>query len=246
MDIHQSGTRLDRYQYAWAQQSADAWRDLDRRYAFDYALIGRSNYEKSPLLDFLDADSTWALVFFDDVMALYVRRAGPMAAVAREYAYRLLPAGAARLGPLGEACARDSALRAQAAAELERAVLGSAHHAQATILLATVALQEGRIAEGRGLLDRAIEENPICTGAHKRLAIIALVEGRPRDALREVERERRVSGPNAALDVLAGRAWRSLGEAGRARDSFRRAVRRDPGNAEARDSLAAAVRGGRT
>jgi len=243
IDIHQSGTRLDRDQYAWAQQRADTWQELDRRHAFDYALLGRMFFNHAPLLNVLDADSSWALVFLDDVMALYVRRAGPLAGVVRDFEYRHLPAGGARLGPLADACTRDSVLRATVAVELEREVKDSAWHANALTLLANIALQEARFADARSLLERSLAVDPIRTGVHWRLAAVALEEGRPRDALREVERERRISGPSATLDVLAGRSWRALGDRGRARDSFRRAVARDSSNVEARDSLATLLSG---
>ncbi len=239
MDIHQAGTPADRYIYAWAQQDRKAWLELDRRYRFDYVIRSRLGFQSDSLLDRLDADSTWALVFVDDAAALYVRREGPLAGVAREFAYHELPAGARRLGPLGARCATDSALRARTAAELERVVAGSPHHGQALILLANIALTEGRLADAQALLERAIASSPETTGAHQRLAIIALEEGRARDALREIGREQFIDGPSAALDVLAGRSWRSLGQPGRARAAYRSALRRQPENAEALDSLSA-------
>jgi hypothetical protein len=242
MDIHQSGTKLDREQYGWAQQRPDTWRELDQRYSFDYSLLPRS----SLILGFLDADSTWALVFLDDVMALHVRRAGPLAGIAREFAYHHLPAAAAGLGPLGDACARDSVLRASVTAELQREVAGSAYHGQALTLLANIALQESRFADGRVLLERALAVDPSRIGAHWRLAVVALHQGRPKDALREVALERRVVKPAAMLDVLEGRAWQGLGDRARARDAYRRALARDSSDAEARDSLAAMSREKRT
>jgi tetratricopeptide (TPR) repeat protein len=242
MDIHQSGTPRARELCAAAQEHDEAWRELDRTYAFDYALLARTDYEHNRPLDVLDADSTWALVFLDDVMALYVRRAGPLAEVARTFGYRLLPAGAAKLVPLGEACTRDSSLRAQTVAELQREVAGSPYHAHAMIVLANIALFEGRSDTARDLLQGSIAVDPNRAGVHQSLATIALQQGRPRDALREVGLERRLVGGDPALDVLAGQAWWALGHAERARDAFRRAVRRDPHNQEARAALEAVER----
>jgi Tfp pilus assembly protein PilF len=234
MDIHQSGTRLDRDQYAWAQGRPEVWRELDGRCEFDYVLLSRRFFERNLLLNLLDADSTWALVFLDDVMALYVRRAGPLAGVARDFAYRYVPAGGDRLGALGAACARDSALRAATAAELERAAL---------LLLSNIALQEARLDDARRLLAEALALNPSLGGVHWRLAAVALEEGRPREALAEIAREREISDPSASFDVIAGRAWRALGDRDHARAEFRNAIRRDSTNAEARDSLASIERG---
>ncbi|HEY2954388.1 MAG TPA: tetratricopeptide repeat protein, partial [Candidatus Eisenbacteria bacterium] len=242
IDIHQAGTRADRDLYAWAQQRDDRWHELDGRYAFDYALLGRADHRS--LLDALDADSTWAVVFLDDVMALYVRTAGPMAAVARAFGYRHLPAGTSRLGALAEACARDSLLRSRTAAELDREVQGSPCHSRALVLLSTMALEEGRFADGRRLLEQALAVDPNRIGAHWRLARLALEEGRPRDALREAGLERHVTGPSAPVDVVAGKAWVALGDRDRALAAFRKAAARDSSNQEARDSLRALGVGG--
>jgi tetratricopeptide (TPR) repeat protein len=242
IDVHQAGTPRDRYAYAWARQSRAAWRELDLRHRFDYALRGRVGTGPDSLLDALDEDPGWALVFLDDVAALYVRRAGPFAALARDSAYRELPAGSARLDSLGEACARDPAVRARVARELEREIAASPCHAQALVLLANLALAEARFADARGLLTRALRVAPSRSGTHKRLAAVALAEGRAREALREIGRERRISGPIAGLNVLEGRAWQLAGKPGRARESYRRSLRRHMDNVEARDSLNALER----
>jgi tetratricopeptide (TPR) repeat protein len=206
-------------------------------------LLSRRFFERNLLLNLLDADSTWALVFLDDVMALYVRRAGPLAGVARDFAYRYVPAGGDRLGALGAACARDSALRAATAAELERAARDSPRHAVTLLLLSNIALQEARFDDARRLLAEALALNPSLGGVHWRLAAVALEEGRPREALAEIAREREISDPSASFDVIAGRAWRALGDRDHARAEFRNAIRRDSTNAEARDSLASIERG---
>jgi hypothetical protein len=244
IDIHQAGTPAIRYAYAWVHQSDEAWNVLDKAYRFDYALLGRSGFQRTNLLDRLDPDSTWALLFEDDAMALFVRRGGPFAALARDSAYRELPAGAARLDPLGAACARDPALRARVEAELGRVIAASPFHAQALMLLSNLALSDSRYADARALLAQALAIDPLREGVHLRLALIALEERRPREALREVAREREVADPSAQHDVVAGRAWQALGDRGRARASYRRALSREPANAEARDSLAALGGGG--
>ncbi|HEY2954749.1 MAG TPA: hypothetical protein VGK89_05830, partial [Candidatus Eisenbacteria bacterium] len=243
IDIHQAGTPADRSLYARAEGSDEAWGALDREHRFDYALLPRGLFGRYGLLDRLDADSTWALVFLDDLMALYVRRSGPLDPVASEVAYRVLPGGAKRFGPLAAACERDSLLRARAAAELTREIAGSPAHAQALLLLSSLAMIEGRHDDARALVARSLAVEPLRGGGHMRLALIALEQGRPREALNEAARERAIVGANAALDVLTGSAWARLGEKSRARAAYRRALAREPGNAEARDSLAALERG---
>ena len=71
------------------------------------------------------------------------------------------------------------------------------------------------------------------------MRLIALVEGRPRMALDEFERERAMgaTGPGVALHI--GLAWQALGDRDRARSWYRRELARFPENQEARDSLRA-------
>src|SRR5262249_744273 len=111
MDIHQSGTREDRELYAVAQQDSEAWRALDAKYRFDYALTYTAQYANDRLIEFLDADrATWALVFTDDAAGLFLRRHGPLAALANRFEYRRLPAGIVPMRVLDE-CRADSLAR---------------------------------------------------------------------------------------------------------------------------------------
>src|SRR5678816_2972117 len=74
MDIHQSGTRADRDGQAYAKGSEPAWRTLDTARRFEIFLGPRYEVTDGEFLDRRDRDSTWALVFVDDAVALYVRR----------------------------------------------------------------------------------------------------------------------------------------------------------------------------
>src|SRR5436309_10561115 len=145
------------------------------------------------MLNRLDADSTWALVFLDDVMALYARRNGPLAPLAREFAYREIPGGARRLAALVDACAHDSLLRARVAAEVDRVIASSPEHGQALLIEANLAAADGRYDEARRLAREALAVDPLREGAHLRLAQLALQEGRAREALRVVAAERDIA-----------------------------------------------------
>ncbi len=245
LDIHQSGGPEIRRLYMEAFASPAGWRALDARYRFELVLMDRRRDPRNPLLDVLDADTTWALVCVDDAAALYLRRDGAHAATARRLAYRHLPGGTARLGPLGAAATSDPALRDAVVAELERQREASPWHAGALSLLANVALSEGHYDDARALLERGLVLSPGLGRAHERLGRILLEAGRPREALRAFERERAAArGPSRSAEprgvaLLMGRAWQALGEPGRAREWYRRELRADPGNGEARDSLAA-------
>jgi len=238
MDIHQSGTREIRRLYQAAFSEDAAWRALDDRYRFDYVLLPRVPVPGQTLLDRLDAEPTWALVFLDDAAALYVRRDGPLGALGAGLAYRLLPAGPARLAPLSEAWSRDSTVADAVVAELVRQAQASRWNASAWNLLGYIARGRGRDAEARADFERAVAVNArLVPGAHAMIARILLRQGRPREALAEIAAERGVSGASGSLEVLSGRAYAGLGDRERARAAFRRALDRDPTNAAANQGL---------
>src|SRR5262249_16068442 len=101
------------------------WDRLDQAYRFDWALLSRSHLERPGLLDLLDTRPEWALVFVDDAAALYVRRDGACAALARDAVYTMLPGGSARLASLIAAAARDTSLARDLRSELARQAAGS-------------------------------------------------------------------------------------------------------------------------
>jgi hypothetical protein len=243
IDIHQSGTRADCDLYALAQSDPAAWRALDERHRFDYVLLGRVQFAGDRLLDALDADTAFALVFKDDAAALFVRR-GSFPALARRYAYTVVPAGNRGIGALGQACARDSTLRPGVRAELEREAAGSPWHAQACSLLANLALLESDWPRATALLDSVEAIDLRRPRLYLRFGLLALQAGRPREALARFAREREIHGGSLELDLAEARAWAALGRAGSARAAWRRALERDPANAEAADSLAAWERRG--
>jgi hypothetical protein len=106
--------------YMRGVSTSEGWRALDDRFRFDYALLSRYYAWKYTLLDLLDADPGWARVFVDDVAALYVRRTGPLAAVADSFGYRMLMGGRTRTAEMLQRAAADSLLRTVLAAELNR------------------------------------------------------------------------------------------------------------------------------
>ena len=231
--------REDRLAYETARTDTAGWRALDVRHRFDYALLYRRQLGGDVLLDVLDADPAWALVFLDDVGAVYVRRDGPLAAIADTFAYRWAPAGKRAIGALGRACARDTVLRAVAIAELERQASGSPHHAMTNSVLATLLLMGGRLGEAETRLHQALAVDPDVPRAHERLGMIALADGRPRDAVRELERALDERPVPSGVHFSLGRAWERLGEPAKARAQFRAELKVQPGHAGALEALQA-------
>lgn len=248
MDIHQTGTPEDRGLYVAAHSDPAAWRALDAKYRFDWVLLNRILVSPGErLLDLLDADSTWALVFVDDAAALYVRRNGQSGAAAGD-AYRLVSGGGGRVSRATRAALGDPALRAELRAELERAAASSPYSAEAHARGANLDMIEGRLDDAKGRLAKALSANPFAPRLHERLGLIALARGRPRDALGEFLQERRLRGRSAGgLELRIAQAYQAMGDEARARNHYLREARRSPAGpeaAEARDSLAAIGRRG--
>jgi hypothetical protein len=238
MDIHQAGTTTDRYLAAHALQTQQAWADLDSERHFDYVLMPHRQYTGQHLLDFLDADTTWALVFVDDAAALYLRRSGPLGPLAQREGYRLLGAGDQKLAQLGARTFADSALRAQATRELQRTFDSSPWHGGAANLLANVAFAEGRWADARRLLVEARATDPSLPGLSERLGLAAFYGGHPDSALIDYRREAHDAPGSKTVDFRMGQAYALLGKRAEARAAYERALKADPANVEARDSLA--------
>jgi hypothetical protein len=239
MDIHQTGTREDRDLYTYAMTDPAAWRELDRRYRFEWVLLRRIAFPGDFLVEHLDADSSFALVFLDDAAALWVRREGTLAGIAARFAYRELPAGTARLGALGAAATSDPARRGTIMAELEREASGSRFNAQALGRMGSLELALGDLASAEIHLRRTLASDPQSARAHERLGLVALERGRPREALAEFEEERRLHGPFPREGLAEGRARQAMGDLDGAAAAYRRQLAQDPGDTGARDSLEA-------
>src|SRR5262245_60139818 len=234
----EAATKTDRNLLALSQRSRASWLELDAIHRFDYVLISRFHSGWGRLLDFLDADSTWTLVFADDAAALYVRRGGPLGGVAADHGYRYLPGGTEALAALGQRAVGDSLVRRGVEAELLRQTRESPYASQAYSLLARAAFTERHWSDAERYTRAAIAAEPLTPGEHERLGLIALAEGRAADALAEFRRERRLLTTDAGLDVRFGQAYAALGDFGRARRHLLRELKRNPANPEARAALA--------
>ncbi len=236
LDIHLTGTPEDRRLAGFMLNQPLAWRQLDDRHRFPFAMLRRLHAAQDVSLDILEADSSFVLAFLDDAAALYLRRDGPCAALAESLGFAIVRAGREGMRAMGRAIAADSALRPAFRAELERMERASPANSGAHSLLAQLDLLEGRYPEARAHLAAARAVDPLVPGYHERMGIAWLREGRAGEAARElrlaVSRER------------SPRAWAPLGEAlagagdrEGARSAYHRALELDPGNAEARRGL---------
>ena len=237
MGIHQEGSKELRRLYVLAQFQRDAWRRFEEHYRLGYLVLLRSATPPDSLLSFVGRDPSWVRVFGDDAAYVFVRRNGPFARLAADSGYVAIPTDPANLAAFGQATTRDSLLRRQAERELRREVAGSPYHAEALGLLANIALFEGRWDDARRQLEEALRVEPMTLSVREKLGIIALQQGRPREALRWFEQERRVLGYRGVIEMRRGQVAQALGDLGRARACYQREVERAPDNQEARDSL---------
>ena len=240
IDIHQAGTREDRYIYAHAVADSAAWHYLDRKYRFDYVIHFTFQNPGDHLIDYLDADSAhWALVSTDDAAGLYLRRDGSGAALVPAYEYHDVPGGHARQLEVLARCETDTALRRATELELRRAIADSPFHARAQTMLAQLRLMDGAIAEARALLVDATRRNPYERRAHAFLGQVELAMGQPREARRDFQREIDLMGEDAYLARGVARSLARTGDRSGAKRWYRRAISHDPNDQASRDSLAA-------
>ena len=120
LDIHADGPRALRDAYQRAMTEPAGWEALDDRFHFDWMILSRRYAHGPGLLDTVDDDERWSLVFVDDTAALYLRREGRMAPLAERFAYRTLGGSRATIAARVDAARRDPALRAEMESELAR------------------------------------------------------------------------------------------------------------------------------
>ena len=107
-------TAAVRASYIAALQRPAEWYALDQARHFDYVLLQRRQDPGDHLLDVLDQDSSWVMVFADDAAELYVPRGGALDSIAARDGYRVIPGGRDGRARLVPACEADTALRARA------------------------------------------------------------------------------------------------------------------------------------
>ena len=235
MDIHQSGTADERRAYLFAETRPEGWQAVERRYDPEIVMWHRLHARGDALLDYLDADSALVLVFADDAAALYVRRAGPTAAVAARYGYSILPGGTARLARL-PALIADPAARQMLRDELDRAIAASPVNSTASSMRATLNLMERRYSEAGRDVEHAHAVDPLVPRYWERLGDVALATGDARRAVECYRRQQRVDYV-PELEIRIGGAWRALGRKDHAAEAYRASIRHGAYADAARDSL---------
>jgi hypothetical protein len=240
MDVHRSGARRDRDLYAWCFSSPEAWNELMRRHAFDFVLLDghQDRIANDHLLDQLDADPEWALVFRDDASAIYLRRSGAMGGAAEPLAYRLMPGGALEFAAMVDTVTSDPRLRELLRKELTRRRDESPLNATAYSHLANIDFIDNDRVAARHNLDAALAVDPRLYSAHRRIGYLWLAEGAWGKAIEEFEKERAIGGPPVDEYLRMGECWEKLGQRRRAIQAYRMQLEAPAFGDEARAALA--------
>ncbi|MGH7355993.1 MAG: tetratricopeptide repeat protein [Candidatus Rokuibacteriota bacterium] len=217
---------------------------LAKTYGFDAAVVDYPAYAGVPIEDVVgpDADRAltspeWALVYWDDVALVYLRRGGAyQAAIERDEYRRVKPANGAQ-GLVRTLAAPDAG--PEVAAELARNVAETGSSVGGTLL--------GFARLQAGALDGALEAFGRARDARTRPAALqgqALAWWRKKDFARAADayREALALGADARAGYLLGAVLLEAGDARGAADALERALRRDSDLASAYPALAEAYR----
>jgi hypothetical protein len=238
MDVHQSGTQEDHRRYTRVFTDPYGWGEVDKYYHFDYALLDASESEVTgdQSLEVLDVDTNFVMVFRDDAAALYVKREGRNAEIAKQFGYWYVPGGDELIRRFTVLCATDSSFREGARSELDRQIAASPLNARAKTLLANIDIMEARYAQARSLLEDALQSNPRAA-VHERLGLIALMQDRPGEAVRLLEIAQERGQGTARLDRRLALAYAAAGDYSMAKIYCERALESEPDDPELLEAL---------
>lgn len=186
--------------YLEALRRPAIWYALDGNLQFEYVLLERHQDPGDHLLDVLDSDTTWTMVFADDAAEIYLRRSGIFHDVVARHGYSVIPGGRDARLAIMTAVERDSLLRVAAIAEAERMVETSPWNGYAHRLLAYFALMDERYDDAEAHFQETLRQQPGVARVRELLGFLAMRAGRPQEALRYYEDERDTFGPSAAVE----------------------------------------------
>lgn len=171
-----------------AANDEDVWNGLDREYHFTHAVLWYAPFVESPPLPYirhLEHDPAWALVYLDDLTAVYLKRTVENAGTIARHQYRLVT-------PLdlysGDVIARTPRARfADLEQELTRLAAADPNSIQARLLLAQIYIEVYRHEDALTLLRGTMATAPRAYRPHALLAALYARQEKWADAGREFE-----------------------------------------------------------
>jgi hypothetical protein len=235
MDIHQAGTARERYGYMYAHAREEGWRAFKDQYAPDVVLVRRLGLPRDSLKDFVDRDTSWALVFADDVAALYVRRQSVPQALLDRHAYVLVSGGRAGLARIAQGVG-DSSFRKALRPELDRMIAESPLNSIACSFRATVNICDRRLAEAEADIEHAHTVDSLVPFYHYTIGRIALLRGNLRSALAHYQEQERLT-PGSDFEMSIAQLQLRLGNVRQAKSLYDKLNRSGVDAPALRDSL---------
>jgi tetratricopeptide (TPR) repeat protein len=138
-----------------------SWKELEDRYALTYAIVDYDAIKQADLLPYsthLDKDTNWALVYLDDWVAVYVKKTPENQHIIQRLEYTFVSATTLQFhDSFSDVPSTDIS---EIIKELRRVQHDNPEGIKATVALAKIALQEGRLDDVEGLIKTASSIRP--------------------------------------------------------------------------------------
>jgi len=194
-----------------APDPAKAWRPLFLRYGVEVAVVAPGRSSRT-----LAHDPDWTLIFIDDVAHVYVRRAGPNAALAERLTYRQLGGS-----PEATAGADPRAATPVLLAELDRAIAQSAATIALRVMRAQARATQGDLGGAEVDLREATKLAPDMAYLWVRLGSFLAGQGRLVEARRVLATAMARAPEDKSTRVLLALALQTVGDHDAAVDTLR-------------------------
>ncbi len=173
------------------------WQKLDDKYHFTYAVVDyfANENEKKHLLyysQFLDVRPDWALVYFDDWVAIYLKDIPENKAVIDRLRYKIMTATNMEYKSVMENLPESEFPTLEK--ELKRAVVDSPKSIKARIMLAKLLIRQQRLDEAQVVAQDAAIARPNSPEPHAMFAAIYTAQQRWDIAADELEQTLRLAG----------------------------------------------------
>ena len=174
-------------EYLNALESTQAWREAERKYGFDYAVVS-FNLQENVFPAHLADNPDWAIVYWDSTAVVALRRTPERADLIRKYEYRVAKPGSLDFGYLDHHVSEGTVPRALA--QLDREIAQNPDN-QVPVLAKMYLLYQlgrGRYPEILRLLEQLMPQQPDFAMKHSAYAHILFELGQDAQARAEVEK----------------------------------------------------------
>ncbi len=219
------------------------YRQVADQYRINTFLLSHKSAEARDLIGKLYRDEQWALVYFDEIAVIFLRRVPenePL--IAR---FRVKPAASERpisadsyLGHTDRGLALSSlGLDALALTELERADRDNPHSFVTLAALGLVLDARGERARALLAYERAVGLRSGYAPAHYWLGVAYLRQKRLSEGIAQLEQALRINPKLPLAHYNLGAAYENRGDKSRAREQYRRELELDPSSQPAQKGL---------